>query len=300
MAQLILITEAARRLGLNRQTVSNWIENGILVGKKIGKNTYVDGEAVDAIGELGQKAEEARLKAEELKDAYDKECNRLMKEYRERKNDDRLWLFTVRKCRYNNFFKTVLRLLQYNGILSERESNILCAYLNGESLEEISSKYETISRERVRQIVERALRKSNEISEIGERLSNVNNLEAENLTLKRQLKEILTQKKEEKIAVAKDKAIRGDYLYRIYNTLVIPTYNEKLSVRALNTIKGTGAVTVGDLCKMNKTDILKERHCGRKTLKEITDFVENELGLNFGADVDTYLIEYLKTVLNER
>ena len=43
--------------------------------------------------------------------------------------------------------------------------------------------------------------------------------------------------------------------------------------------------TVGDLCEYWKTDILKFRNAGKKTLTELDDFLEDH-GLSFGTDVE--------------
>ena len=43
--------------------------------------------------------------------------------------------------------------------------------------------------------------------------------------------------------------------------------------------------TVRTLCWLNKTDVLKFRNAGKKTLNELDDFLEDH-GLSFGTDVD--------------
>lgn len=46
-----------------------------------------------------------------------------------------------------------------------------------------------------------------------------------------------------------------------------------LSVRTLNILCAGGIETIGDLVKLHKTDILKLRNAGRKTLIELDDFM---------------------------
>lgn len=53
-----------------------------------------------------------------------------------------------------------------------------------------------------------------------------------------------------------------------------------LSVRTLNGLHANGVDTVGDLVKLQKTDLLRMRNCGKKMLSELDDFLSN-FGLCF-------------------
>jgi DNA-directed RNA polymerase subunit alpha len=63
-----------------------------------------------------------------------------------------------------------------------------------------------------------------------------------------------------------------------------------LSVRALNCLKAADVETLGDLVKYHKTDLLKFRNFGKKSLTELDDLLEN-LHLNFGMDISKYKLE---------
>ena len=56
-----------------------------------------------------------------------------------------------------------------------------------------------------------------------------------------------------------------------------------LSVRALNCLKAADVETLGDLVQFNKTDLLKFRNFGKKSLTELDDLLES-LNLTFGPD----------------
>ena len=47
-----------------------------------------------------------------------------------------------------------------------------------------------------------------------------------------------------------------------------------LSVRALNCLKAADVETLGDLVQFNKTDLLKFRNFGKKSLSELDDLLE--------------------------
>ncbi len=63
-----------------------------------------------------------------------------------------------------------------------------------------------------------------------------------------------------------------------------------LSVRALNCLKSAEVETLGDLVKFNKTDLLKFRNFGKKSLSELEELLTG-LGLHFGMDISKYKLD---------
>lgn len=63
-----------------------------------------------------------------------------------------------------------------------------------------------------------------------------------------------------------------------------------LSVRALNCLKSADVETLGDLVQFNKTDLLKFRNFGKKSLTELDDLLES-LNLSFGTDISKYKLD---------
>ena len=63
-----------------------------------------------------------------------------------------------------------------------------------------------------------------------------------------------------------------------------------LSVRALNCLKAADVQTLGDLVQYNKTDLLKFRNFGKKSLSELDDLLES-LNLSFGTDISKYKLD---------
>jgi DNA-directed RNA polymerase subunit alpha len=63
-----------------------------------------------------------------------------------------------------------------------------------------------------------------------------------------------------------------------------------LSVRALNCLKAADVETLGDLVQYNKTDLLKFRNFGKKSLSELDDLLES-LSLSFGTDISRYKLD---------
>ena len=63
-----------------------------------------------------------------------------------------------------------------------------------------------------------------------------------------------------------------------------------LSVRALNCLKAAEVETLGQLVQYQKTDLLKFRNFGKKSLTELDDLLES-LNLSFGTDISKYKLD---------
>ena len=63
-----------------------------------------------------------------------------------------------------------------------------------------------------------------------------------------------------------------------------------LSVRALNCLKAADVETLGQLVQYQKTDLLKFRNFGKKSLTELDDLLEG-LNLSFGTDITKYKLD---------
>ena len=63
-----------------------------------------------------------------------------------------------------------------------------------------------------------------------------------------------------------------------------------LSVRALNCLKSAEVETLGELVVFNKTDLLKFRNFGKKSLTELDELLAN-LNLSFGMDISKYTLD---------
>ena len=63
-----------------------------------------------------------------------------------------------------------------------------------------------------------------------------------------------------------------------------------LSVRALNCLKAAEVDTLGDLVTYNRSDLMKFRNFGKKSLTELDDLVEAK-GVQFGMDLSKYKLD---------
>lgn len=64
----------------------------------------------------------------------------------------------------------------------------------------------------------------------------------------------------------------------------------ELSVRAFNCLRAAGVLTLGDLVKYSRSELLKFRNFGKKSLNEVDELLDN-LGLTFGMDLSKYKLD---------
>jgi DNA-directed RNA polymerase subunit alpha len=81
---------------------------------------------------------------------------------------------------------------------------------------------------------------------------------------------------------------------RIKKILLTGVDDLELSVRSHNCLKAANIKNLAELVRKDESEMLKFRNFGRKSLAELMEIVEN-LGLEFGMDVDKYLKEETET-----
>ena len=74
--------------------------------------------------------------------------------------------------------------------------------------------------------------------------------------------------------------------------------DEHLTVRSLNCLKAADIETVSQLVRCKKTDLLKFRNFGKKSLTELDDYLDS-LGLSFGMDIDNLVDAEVEHFLKE-
>jgi len=145
--------------------------------------------------------------------------------------------------------------------------------IHGLSLEETALSI-GLTRERTRQLYERALRK---VRMSFRHTNNLQDLIQEKITIESELRVLRNVKK---TIFQKQKKININQLSQFTTRLV----DLDLSVRVLNGLKAAQIETLGDLVQFDKNEILKFRNFGKKSFIELEEFVE-EMGLNFGMTI---------------
>jgi len=99
---------------------------------------------------------------------------------------------------------------------------------------------------------------------------------------------------DEKITLDDDDRLANDEfdeeVLRMRQLLKTKLVDLDLSVRALNCLKAAEIDNLGDLVQFNRTDLLKFRNFGKKSLTELENLLEIK-NLNFGMDITKYKLD---------
>ena len=273
--------KAAEILGVSRQTISNYIKEGIL-GSYVDEHgfTYVNSEDIEKY------AQKYKMIA-----ANEKMIDEKLKEVEYRKRAINVELTELRDRTTANgklaanavgMLFGVINTMSHLGVLPNltyRESNLLKDIINGMTYDELSIKY-GVSATRIRQIAEKTCNKLtyNENIVIAE-LSTNRTLQYEVERLKKVIKSLQVSFDEYRRAKG-DKPVSSAVLPPLILGKDINDCN--LPVRILNALRWCEVYTVGDLLRKFhcKSDLYKIRNLGKKSIWIILDFIE-ENNLDF-------------------
>lgn len=285
--------KAAEILGLSRQTISNYIKQG-LIGSCVGEHgiLYVNSEDVEKYAQkykmlaANEKMIDDKLKEVE---AHKRAINVELTELRNRATaNGKLAANAV------GMLFGVINAMSHLGItpkLGYRQYKILKDIINGMTYDELSIKYD-LTTTRIRQIVDKTCNKltENEDAAIADIATNKDlRIVIENL--KKKLKLVQTSYDEYRRA-------KGDVT--VSDAILPPLILGKdvndcgFPVRILNMFKWCDIYTVGDLLRKfhGKSDLDKIRNLGKKSVCIILDFIE-ENNLSFKkhgeSDEDFYI-----------
>lgn len=262
--------QAAEFLGVSPQTITNWVESGLLGGynDKKSRRFYVNGDDVrryfdkykliavsesiieDRLVELRKCSRQVEKKMESLaSDAFNISCFN---------NDD----FGVAMCK-------LMCSLVY---IPERYVRIMRKFLTGSKIGVIAQEFD-LTAERVRQIVVRCMRKlCLALDEVNAKLSENDSLKSENDFLKARNAILEGADKKEELGLVAPVI------------LLQPLVDFNLSVRCMNVLYSNKINTLGDLVRLDRDNVLMLRNLGKKSLSELDDLLE-KLGLEWGMPV---------------
>ena len=276
--------KAAEILGLSRQTISNYIEQG-LIGSCVGEHgiLYVNSEDVEKYArKYKMLAANEKMIDDKLKEieAHKRAINVELTELRNRATaNGKLAANAV------GMLFGVINAISYLNItpkLSYRESKMLKDIINGMTYDELSFKYD-LTTARIRQIIDKTCNKLtyNENAAIADIATN-QDLRIVIDGLKKKLKAVQTSYDEYRRAKG-DVPVSGAVLPPLILCKDIRDCN--FPVRILNMFSGYSVYTVGDLLRKfhGKSDLYKVRNLGKKSIWIILDFIE-ENNLSFKQD----------------
>ncbi len=304
MARLISRDEAAMLLDVTPQTISNWVEKGILKGHFVDRQLKIDKATIekyfDTLSDLVFIEKRVFAAKRDLQLAE----NELKKNLDDTRSATHLLGKGVPAYLINEIFSAVLEA-SGDDVLKEREKTILTMLLEGKDVEFVAEEY-GLTRSRIMQIVSHAVRKLATVKTFSELRREYKQLVFDNTNFQNVIEALQNRiKKLERInnidtaPVSEYDYLLGDKGGTFTAMMNTPVYDLDISVRSLNCLKGADVDTLYDLVKCNKTDLMKFRNFGKKSLTELEDLLES-LHLHFGMDVDAIIAADSEKMIWER
>lgn len=304
MARLITRNEAAQLLDVTPQTISNWVEKGILIGHYVDRQLVIDRSTIekyfDTLSEV--RFMEKRISAAK-RDLQFVE-NELMTNLKDTRSAVHLLGDGVPAHFLIEIFESIIEA-SGNDVLKEREKVILTKLIEGNSPEYIGDEY-GLTRSRIMQIASHAVRKLACVKTFSELRKENKQLIFDNANFQTVIQAFQNRIKElERVNNITSAPVseydyllgdKGGHFTALMNTKVIDL---KITVRSLNCLKAADIETLGDLVRCNKNDLLKHRNFGKKSLTELHDLLDS-LHLHFGMDVDAIIAADSEKIMWER
>lgn len=265
--------KAAEILGVSRQTISNYIEQGLIGSYKDHSIVYVNSDDIEKY------AQKYKMLAVNEKMIDDK-----LKELKERKNAINIELAEMRNAATAKgqlsanaigMLFVAIDAISYLDIaphISYRESKMLKGIIKGKTFEDLADEYD-LTPTRIRQIVEKTCDKfsRNEITII-EHISTNKHLVSEVARLNRKIKDMQmdfdSYRREKGDKTTSDIATPPKILSENIGNFGFP-------VRIMNIFRYSEVYTVGDLLRKLDVNSLKNlRNLGKKSIYIILDFLE--------------------------
>ena len=303
--KLMTISDAEKKTGMSRQTLTNWMDSGLLPGMRTSRSIWISTEAINKLLDATVPANNIRKEVEKLNEQYTAQKEELEKKIAEInssiKDINRALEYCIVPAAKHDIIDRMLEI--FGEKLKGRDRFIMDQFMNGKTVQEIS-KALGLSADRLWSVFNYGMKKFNDSTSIfaeNERLKEENEIMKTDYAIMKDAYINVRNKNAEL-----DEALRS---YRILHENVAPYNGEplseeenymmillrtkledcNLSKRTMNLMKYAEIETIGDLVSLNKADLLRYRKIGKKALNELDDFLESQ-DLSFGMDVQKYLL----------
>ena len=283
MARMISRQAAAELLDCNPQTISNWVEKGVIKGHMVGNFLMIDRQSIEQYFDSLKDLSDIESKMADVK----KELQDAIMDMKTVINEARGASMPVGRIRDGFRYNLLMLMSLYEDRLKDREREIFTRLVNGESLEDVAHAF-GISSKRVIQIGCRVSVIISEKADLKQLYEEIKELKRENEHLKLQSSNLRKRLNDyEKEDVVKEERLNSS----IFQKRIIDL---NLTVRSLNVLKLNNCETLGDVVKLKKEEICKSRNMGKKSFIEINDFL-TKLGLHWGMNPDMMSAEELQS-----
>lgn len=283
--QLIPVAKAGEEFGVSRQTIINWHDAGILQGTSINGGRFVTRESLDNLKQIYPEAMATVAEIDAYKLSIEEEKQQLKSMLEVLKKER---IYRGYAPRYmNNFIENAVKLLKTvdeECVDELLDDQFIRCWLFGHDISETCEKngvtYFRYIASAKRYI--KSLKRMEEYCTLVER----------NRTLEQEIKEmnVRLNQLEKDLADYRSRStqIDNEQMWREqYPILTMKIEELNLSCKTKNILKFNDLDTLEKVVKCTKSEILKLRNCGKKSLFEIMDFLES-----YGLELDMKLDKY--------
>lgn len=303
--KLMTIRDAEQKTGMSRQTLTNWLDSGLLPGMRTSRSIWVSTEAIDKLAHSTVNIGNIQKEVEKLNEQVKAQKAELEKKTADLDVRIKEIVGVLEDCNVPAAKRDIVdRMLKIFGErLNCREKFIMERLMKGENVQDVSFAL-GLTEKRLWQIFNHGMYRLDESTSIlaeNERLKKENErLMSEHAVMKdayihvrEKNMELESKLQAHHILHDNVEPYNSSQLSEEEKELVL-TLKKKLidyhlSARTMSGMKRADIETIGDLVSHNKMDLLKIRDFGKKSLLELDDLVDS-LNLTFGMDVQKYLI----------
>ena len=304
MARMISRQEAAELLDCNPQTVTNWVERGIIKGHTVGKFLMIDRDSIEQLFDTVKDVADTEQKLVDRKKKLQDELRKVD----ELLEDIRGAVTESKKTYWDKSFRTIISsAIELNQhILHDRERKVLMGFVLNQNANELAQDM-GLTRERVRQIACKSMYKLVDGFNVDKILEKQKLLEQQVAEYNMHLEKL----GEKASSYESRQDIAQSYLMiKRYERECSPTVkllkkrveDLHLSTRTKQVLLALGFKTLEDIVKKDKASLVNGRRFG-KCIEELDSYITKN-GLSFGMDVDSIIItdiqQWVETHIEER
>ena len=288
MARLISKDKAADILGVTISTINNWCRDGVFKTHTLktgGRTaTMLDSYTILSLVDTTEEAGNARRKLQEMREKCE-ENYRWMKKTCDYESRLRA-IYEKADYGFTERFRGVCMCVLDAGkeLLTTKEYLVIKGMIDGTSLDEQAEDW-GVSRGRIFQIITKDLWKLEKLNTLPVMMAEKEQLRGELDTLRRAYDEACTKLARYEEAAKCNTAEPNNEMVLLFAKKV---RDLPFTIRALNCLKSADIETVGDLVRTNPKELLRHRNCGRKTIWELSEYIERE-GLSWDMDTEAIL-----------
>jgi len=282
--------EAAELLDCNPQTVSNWVERGIIKGHIVGKFLMIDRDSIEQLFDTVKDVADTEQKLLDRK----KELQGELRKVDELLEDIRGAVSEAKSTGWDRFFRLIIAsaIGLDQDILSDRECKVLKAFALNQSANELAQNMGLTS-ERVRQIASKAMYKLEDGFNLIKILDKQKLLEQQVGEYNKRLEKL----GEKASSYESRQDIAQSYLMiKHYERECSPTVkllkkrveDLHLSTRTKQVLLALGYKTLEDIVKKDKASLVNGHRFG-KCIDELDSYI-TKIGLSFAMDVDSIIV----------